>query len=150
MLDVLLSSARFLPRQLCIRRPRHDHVGGGRVTWGAVPGPVNDAVPSVNGPHNVAVIAHRKKSLGEGLPELRRALAVHGVPDPTWYEISKSKEATTLAEKAVAGGVSLLIIWGGDSRKSALSRHGHRPGHRCRRRTGRHSEPFRCQSGYPG
>ena len=84
------------------------------VTWGAVPGPVNDVVPSVNGPHNVAVIAHRKKSLGEGLPELRRALAVHGVPDPTWYEISKSKEATTLAEKAVAGGVSLLIIWGGD------------------------------------
>jgi diacylglycerol kinase (ATP) len=80
----------------------------------AVTGPADDSAPSVNSPLNVAVIAHRKKSLGEGLPELRRTLAVHGVPDPAWYEISKSKEATTRAEKAVVDGATLLIIWGGD------------------------------------
>jgi len=80
----------------------------------AVPGSADDAVLSVHSSHNVAVIAHRKKSLGEGLPELRRTLAAHGVPDPTWYEISRSKDATMLAEKAVAEGVTLLIIWGGD------------------------------------
>jgi diacylglycerol kinase (ATP) len=79
-----------------------------------VPGPADDALLSVNRPHNVAVIAHRKKSLGGGLSELRRTLALHGVPDPTWYEISKSKEAPTVAEKAVADGATLLFIWGGD------------------------------------
>ncbi len=62
----------------------------------------------------VAVIAHRKKTLGEGLPELRRTLAAHGVTDPTWYEIGKSREAPALAEQAVAEGATLLFIWGGD------------------------------------
>jgi diacylglycerol kinase (ATP) len=79
-----------------------------------VAGLADDAALAVNRLNNVAVIAHREKSLGEGLPELRLALAAHGVPDPTWYEISKSKQATPLAEKAVADGVTLLIIWGGD------------------------------------
>jgi diacylglycerol kinase (ATP) len=80
----------------------------------SVPGQADDAVLSVNRPHNVAVIAHRNKSLGGGLSELRRTLALHGVPDPNWYEISKSKEAPTVAEKAVADGANLLFIWGGD------------------------------------
>ena len=79
-----------------------------------VAGLADDAALAVNRLNSVAVIAHREKSLGEGLPELRRTLAAHGVPDPTWYEISKSKQATPLAEKAVADGVTLLIIWGGD------------------------------------
>jgi len=80
----------------------------------AVPGAADESVPTFKRPRSVAVVAHRKKSLGGGLPELRRTLATHGIPDPAWYEISKSKEATTLAEKAVADGVDLLIIWGGD------------------------------------
>jgi len=81
---------------------------------GAVHGAADDEVLSVNRLRNVAVIAHQGKSLGEGLPELRRTLAAHGVPDPIWYEISKSKHATALAEKVVADGVTLLVIWGGD------------------------------------
>jgi diacylglycerol kinase (ATP) len=80
----------------------------------AVPELADDAVVSVNSPHTVAVIAHRKKSLGGGLSELSRTLAAHGIPDPAWYEVSKSKEATTLAEKAVSDGATLLFIWGGD------------------------------------
>ena len=34
----------------------------------------------------VAVVAHRKKTLGGGLLELRRTLARYGVSDPLWYE----------------------------------------------------------------
>ena len=39
----------------------------------------------------VAVIAHRKKSNGGGLEELRKLIADEGLDDPIWYEVSKSR-----------------------------------------------------------
>jgi diacylglycerol kinase (ATP) len=63
---------------------------------------------------NVAVIAHSKKSLGGGLPELRDVLASHGVRDPQWYEVSKSKEVPQRIRQARTNGAQLLFIWGGD------------------------------------
>lgn len=63
---------------------------------------------------SVAVIAHRKKSFGGGLPELRRLLAGHGFPEPIWYEVSKSRKAPGMARKAVENGADLLVLWGGD------------------------------------
>ena len=62
----------------------------------------------------VAVIAHSKKSLGGGLPELRTLLAAHGCPDPDWYEVTKSRDASSFARKAVDNGANLLFVWGGD------------------------------------
>ncbi len=62
----------------------------------------------------VAVIAHRKKSLGGGLPELRRLLASRGVDDPIWYEVRKSREAPDAAQRAIKAGADLVLLWGGD------------------------------------
>jgi diacylglycerol kinase (ATP) len=63
---------------------------------------------------SVAVVAHRKKSLGGGLPELRRLLADRGVDDPLWYEVPKSRKAPRQALRAVEQGADLVLIWGGD------------------------------------
>jgi diacylglycerol kinase (ATP) len=62
----------------------------------------------------VAVIAHRKKSLGGGLPELRRVLAERGVTDVFWREVGKSKFAPAQVEKALARDCDLIYVWGGD------------------------------------
>lgn len=62
----------------------------------------------------VAVIAHRNKTLGGGLVELRDSLAGYGVVDPMWHEISSSREATDLARQVVDAGTKLLFVWGGD------------------------------------
>jgi diacylglycerol kinase (ATP) len=63
---------------------------------------------------SVAVIAHKKKTLGGGLEELRRVLAERGFPDPLWYEVAKSRQAPERARQAVAEGADLLFVWGGD------------------------------------
>src|SRR5207244_1987854 len=42
---------------------------------------------------SVAVLAHRGKTLGGGLGELRSALSNAGFDAPLWYEVSKSKQA---------------------------------------------------------
>jgi diacylglycerol kinase (ATP) len=62
----------------------------------------------------VAVIAHARKSLGGGLGELREVLREHGVSDPIWYEVSKSKQAPKRALRAVDEGADLVFVWGGD------------------------------------
>lgn len=62
----------------------------------------------------VAVVAHENKRLGGDLEELRAALARRGVSDPIWYQVPKSKKAPDKAEKAVAKGADVLIVWGGD------------------------------------
>jgi len=62
----------------------------------------------------VAVIAHTGKSLGGGLPELRRALAAEGVGDPLWLEVPKSKRAPREVQRAIKQGAGLIIAWGGD------------------------------------
>jgi len=63
---------------------------------------------------SIAVVAHRNKSLGGGLVELRHLLAERGYPDPLWYEVSKSRNAPGAARRALADGAELLFIWGGD------------------------------------
>jgi diacylglycerol kinase (ATP) len=62
----------------------------------------------------VAVVAHRKKSLDGGLDELRSRLADHGVADPLWYEVGKSKKAPKRVRQAVEEGAELILAWGGD------------------------------------
>ncbi|MEU8381019.1 YegS/Rv2252/BmrU family lipid kinase [Streptosporangium sp. NPDC048865] len=62
----------------------------------------------------VAVIAHRKKTFGGGLDELRRLLADEGVGELLWYEVPKSKKAPKKAKKALKEGADLVLVWGGD------------------------------------
>jgi YegS/Rv2252/BmrU family lipid kinase len=62
----------------------------------------------------VAVIAHSGKTLGGGLPELRRTLEAEGVHDPFWVEVPKSKKAPKQVRRALRGGAELVFAWGGD------------------------------------
>lgn len=62
----------------------------------------------------VAVVAHAEKTLGDGLPALRRALAAEGVDDPLWYEVPKAKKAPQAARRALDEGAELIFAWGGD------------------------------------
>jgi diacylglycerol kinase family enzyme len=62
----------------------------------------------------VAVIAHAGKTLGGGLPELRRVLEASGVVDPFWAEVPKSKKAPEQVRRAVKQGADLVFAWGGD------------------------------------
>jgi diacylglycerol kinase (ATP) len=63
---------------------------------------------------NVAVVAHAGKSLGGGLPELRRVLEAEGVSDPFWVEVPKSKKAPAQVQRALDDGAELVFAWGGD------------------------------------
>lgn len=63
---------------------------------------------------SVAVIAHRRKSFGGGLGELREVLAREGVDRPLWHEVDKSKQAPKKVQKALDDGADLLFVWGGD------------------------------------
>jgi diacylglycerol kinase (ATP) len=63
---------------------------------------------------SVGVIAHQRKTLDGGLPELRRLLADRGFSEPIWYEVGKSRKAPAMARKAVEKGADLLLLWGGD------------------------------------
>jgi YegS/Rv2252/BmrU family lipid kinase len=62
----------------------------------------------------LAVVAHAGKTLGGGLPELRRTLAAAGVADPLWTEVPKSKRAPAAVERALEEGAELILAWGGD------------------------------------
>lgn len=62
----------------------------------------------------VAVVAHAGKTVGGGLPELRRTLADAGVAEPIWTEVPKSKRAPAAVEQALEDGAELLLAWGGD------------------------------------
>jgi diacylglycerol kinase (ATP) len=62
----------------------------------------------------VAVVAHAGKTLGGGLPELRRVLEAEGIADPFWCEVSKSRKAPAQVRKALDEGAELLVAWGGD------------------------------------
>ena len=63
---------------------------------------------------SVAVVAHTKKRLGDGLPALRRSLAGAGVVDPIWHEVPKSKNAPAQIKRAIEAGADLVFVWGGD------------------------------------
>jgi diacylglycerol kinase (ATP) len=62
----------------------------------------------------IAVIAHRGKTFGGGLGELRRLLAEEGHPRPLWYEVPKSRKAPKKARRALKAGAGLVFVWGGD------------------------------------
>ncbi|GID97138.1 diacylglycerol/lipid kinase family protein [Amorphoplanes digitatis] len=62
----------------------------------------------------IAVVAHRRKTLGGGLDELRRLITDEGVDDLIWYEVPKSRKAPKQVRKALKAGIDLLIVWGGD------------------------------------
>jgi YegS/Rv2252/BmrU family lipid kinase len=63
---------------------------------------------------DIAVVAHSGKTFGGGLPELRRILALHGVTDPLWYEVDKSRQAPKYARRAADKGADVVFVWGGD------------------------------------
>jgi diacylglycerol kinase (ATP) len=62
----------------------------------------------------IGVVAHAGKSLGGGLPELRRVLEDKGIADPFWVEVPKSKRAPAQVRRALDEGVELVFVWGGD------------------------------------
>ena len=62
----------------------------------------------------VAVVAHRRKTLGGGLDELRARLAAPGVDELLWFEVKKSKKAPKRVRRAVEAGADLVVVWGGD------------------------------------
>jgi len=62
----------------------------------------------------IAVVAHAAKTLGGGLPELRRVLVAEGVEDPLWYEVPKAKKATAQVQRALDEDAELIFAWGGD------------------------------------
>src|SRR5215204_3491555 len=65
-------------------------------------------------PKPVAVIAHRKKSIGGGLDELRRLITDEGCDELLWYEVPKSRKAAKQAKRAREAGAGLIFVWGGD------------------------------------
>jgi YegS/Rv2252/BmrU family lipid kinase len=62
----------------------------------------------------VAVVANAGKTFGDGLPGLRRALELRGVPHPFWAEVPKSRKASKQVERALEWGADLIFAWGGD------------------------------------
>ena len=62
----------------------------------------------------VAVVAHRKKTIGGGLSELRRLLSDRGVDRPVWHEVDKSRHAPASVRSVIEQDVDLLLLWGGD------------------------------------
>lgn len=62
----------------------------------------------------IGVIAHREKSLGDGLDALRRLLADAGHAGAPWREVSKSKDAPKQLRRMLRDGVDRVLVWGGD------------------------------------
>ncbi|GAA3211514.1 diacylglycerol/lipid kinase family protein [Nonomuraea helvata] len=62
----------------------------------------------------VAVVAHRKKTLGAGLDRLRVLITEQDVGDLLWYEVGKSRKAPKKVRQALNEGAELVFVWGGD------------------------------------
>jgi len=62
----------------------------------------------------IAVVAHRKKTLGAGLDRLRTLISEEDVGELLWYEVPKSKKAPKQVRKALKAGADLVFVWGGD------------------------------------
>ncbi len=63
---------------------------------------------------SVAVIAHSGKQLGGGLARLRDVLDGHGVTEPIWFEVPKSRKVPARVQEAIGLGADLIFLWGGD------------------------------------
>ena len=70
--------------------------------------------PAPTGVGTVAVVAHRRKTLGGGLDELRRRIAAAGPDRLLWYEVPKSRKAPKKVRKALKAGAQTVFVWGGD------------------------------------
>ena len=62
----------------------------------------------------IAVVAHAKKKLGGGLPELRTELRRRGHTEVVWHEVMKSDKVPDAVRAALAAEPELLLLWGGD------------------------------------
>ena len=62
----------------------------------------------------VAVVAHKGKTLGGGLDELRTLLSREDVTKLCWYEVKKSRQAPRRVRKVLKQAPDLLLVWGGD------------------------------------
>ena len=62
----------------------------------------------------VAVVAHRKKTLGAGLDRLRVLITEQDVGELLWYEVPKSRKAGKKVRQALKQGADLVFVWGGD------------------------------------
>jgi diacylglycerol kinase (ATP) len=63
----------------------------------------------------VAVVAHRGKTFGPGLDELRRRLAAGPWAEHLrWSEVDKSRKVPSRVHDAIEAGATRLIVWGGD------------------------------------
>ncbi len=62
----------------------------------------------------IAVVAHKKKSFGGGLPELRSLLTEAGIAEPLWYEFAKNTQAPRQIRRCIRKGADLVLVWGGD------------------------------------
>jgi diacylglycerol kinase (ATP) len=62
----------------------------------------------------IAVLAHAEKTLGDGLPALRRELAGYGFANPPWVEVTKAKHIPEQARRLRDDGAEVLFVWGGD------------------------------------
>jgi diacylglycerol kinase (ATP) len=62
----------------------------------------------------VGVLAHQRKQLDGGLDELRRLLAAAGTGDPSWRQVTRSKQAPKVVRHLLEDGIDRLLVWGGD------------------------------------
>ena len=53
-------------------------------------------------------------SSAEASPSCARSSRAHGVDEPLWYEVVKSKQAPKQARAALEAGADLVFVWGGD------------------------------------
>ena len=68
----------------------------------------------IHGLVKIAVVAHAKKKLGGGLPELRTELRRRGQTEVVWHEVMKSDKMPDAVRAALATDPDLLLLWGGD------------------------------------
>ena len=61
-----------------------------------------------------AVIAHSGKTLGAGLPELRRRLEAAGLDELIWREVPKSRKAPAQLRRVLESKPDIVFVWGGD------------------------------------
>ena len=91
-------------------------------------GPARAGLPTGAGMTRVAVIAHRGKTVGGGLPELRRVLEQRGVTDVFWREVGKSRFAPPEVEEGARGQGRTDLRLGRRRDGAALRRRGRRHG----------------------
>ena len=71
----------------------------------------HDGSTTVN---TVAVVAHRGKTFGPGLAELRRRLEQSPcAADVRWSEVDKSRKVSARVCAALEAGATRVIVWGG-------------------------------------